>query len=230
MRKKYIFQLCQDIVLTGLLLTLFGYHLFDEPIHEWVGLVFFGVIMSHLTLNFWWVKKLFSQKYHGYQAVKTAVNIATFTLFLTACITGILLSKHIFAEFAFHSTEDSIRKLHMLSTHWLQILIGIHLGLHWNAIAAMLTNWWKLDLDNRYGKIAGKVLLPILWVILTIYGIYVYIQRELLPYLFNQVDFAFFDFDENKAVFYLDFFAILIAVAYSTRWMITLLFFRQKTV
>lgn len=227
MRKKYIFQLFQDLALTGLIIALFGYHLFDEPVHEWLGLAFLGVIISHTSLNFWWFKKLFSQKYNGYQAVKTAVNFATFLLFFTACITGILLSKHIFDDFFFHSTEDTIRKSHMLSTHWLQMLIGVHLGLHWNTIGTMLGNWWKLDFGNRSVRIASKILLPIMWTIITIYGIYAFILRDLAPYLLNQVDFAFFDFDESKIVFYFDFFAILIAVAYLSRWVIAFLFFRR---
>lgn len=55
-------------------------------------------------------------------------------------------------------------------------------------------------------------------------------QRELLPYLLLKVDFAYFNYDEPQAVFYFDFFAILIAVAYSTRFLVWLILFRKKDV
>ncbi|WIM81005.1 hypothetical protein QP018_12320 [Gallibacterium anatis] len=48
----------------------------------------------------------------------------------------------------FHSTSDLIRKIHMTSTHWLQIMIGVHLGLHWKAITNLLANAYRLDLDH----------------------------------------------------------------------------------
>ncbi len=99
--------------MTTALLSLFGYHLYEEITHEWLGLVFFALIISHLTLNTWWLKKLFTSEYHGYRTFQTAVNFATFLLFLTACISGILLSKHLFTEMPFHLTDDFTCKIHM---------------------------------------------------------------------------------------------------------------------
>lgn len=227
MGKKHRLQLAQDLILTAILTALFGYHLWEEPIHEWLGLAFLTLIGSHTGLNFWWFNTLFKRKPHGVQAVKIGVNFATFALFLTACCTGILLSKHIFDGFFFHSTAENVRKLHMLSTHWLQIVVGIHLGLHWQAISTMLANGLRLDLDEKHAKVAAKILLPMLWSILTLYGIYAFVQRDLLPYLLNQVNFAFFRFGEEKGRFYFDFFAILIAVAYITRIALWAIFFRK---
>lgn len=57
MKKKYLFQLAQDLIMTAVLLSLFGYHLYEEITHEWLGLAFFALIISHLTLNTWWLKK-----------------------------------------------------------------------------------------------------------------------------------------------------------------------------
>ncbi|WP_245176445.1 hypothetical protein [Gallibacterium genomosp. 2] len=34
MKKKTLFQLAQDLVMTAVLLSLFGYHLYDESTHE----------------------------------------------------------------------------------------------------------------------------------------------------------------------------------------------------
>ncbi|KMK50991.1 membrane protein [[Actinobacillus] muris] len=223
MKKKHLFQLAQDLVLTAILLSLFGYHLYEEITHEWLGLVFFALIISHLSLNTWWLKKTFSGSYNSYRILQSTINFVTFLLFLTACISGIMLSKYLLAEMPFHSTTDLMRKMHMTNTHWLQILVSVHLRLHWKAIANLLANGYRLDLEHWL----ARRLIPACWLIIASYSIFVFVQRELLPYLLLQVDFAYFNYDEVQAVFYFDFFAMLIAVAYSTRFSIWFCLFRK---
>ena len=224
MKKKYLFQLVQDLVLTVLLLSLFGYHLYEEVTHEWLGLVFLGLIISHISLNTWWLKKLFDGHYPPYRLFQTTVNFATFLLFLTACISGIMLSKHLFAEMPFHTTSDLMRKIHMTATHWLQIAVGVHLGLHWKAITNLFANAYRLNLDHWL----AKRLIPACWLIIGAYGLWTFMQRELLPYLLIKVDFAYFNFGESLTRFYFDFFAILIAVAYATRIAVWAVFFNKN--
>ncbi|QIM68559.1 DUF4405 domain-containing protein [Basfia succiniciproducens] len=224
MPKKYYFQIGQDVVLTILLLSLTGYHLFEEVTHEWVGLGFFALVLLHIGLNFWWIKKLNQGEFDVYRMVKTGLNFVLFFVFLTACISGILLSKHIFAEFPFHLTDDFTRKIHMLSTHWIQTIIAIHLGLHWKTLADFLAQILRWDLN----KPLTKWILPTIWTMLSVYGLWAFIGRDLFPYLMNQVDFAFFDKAESKAIFYFDYFAMLILFAYSTRVLVWLIFFKNE--
>lgn len=221
MKKKYLFQLVQDMVMTAVLLSLFGYHLFEEVTHEWLGLGLLCLVILHITLNTWWLKKLFTGQYSGYRVFQTAVNFVTFLLFLTACISGILLSKHVFAEMPFHSTTDLMRKIHMTASHWLQIAIGVHLGLHWKALINLFAGNDRFNTPHPVSYV-----LSVLWLIIGAYGISAFFVRDLPPYLFFGVDFAFFDHNESKIGFYFDYFAILIAVAYATRIAVWALFFR----
>ncbi|HBO39426.1 MAG TPA: hypothetical protein DD638_12275 [Pasteurellaceae bacterium] len=224
MPKKYYFQLIQDIILTVILLALTGYHLWSESVHEWLGLVFLALILSHTGLNLWWFKKLLQGEYTAYRLLQTVLNIVLIALFLTAVISGIILSKHIFADFFFHSTTDLARKTHMLSVHWIQIVIALHLGLHWKALANMLSKIFNLNSDS----VGTKYFLPAIWMLISVYGFYVFRKRALFPYLIGQVDFAFFNYAESRTVFYLDYFAVLIGFAYLTRFLIWVIFFRQK--
>ncbi len=222
MPKKYRLQLVQDLILTAILLSLFGYHLFEEEVHEWLGLSFLGLILSHTGLNLWWFKKLKQGQYNGYRWLQTGLNLVLITLFIVAVVSGILLSKYLFADFALHSTSDLMRKIHMLSTHWIQIVLAIHLGLHWKALTNMLANWLKLNEDKALSHT-----LSLLWIVLSLYGIWAFFFRELHAYLFNQVEFAYFDFEEPVFRFYCDYFAMLIAVAYGTRVTVWFCFFRR---
>lgn len=69
---------------------------------------------------------------------------------------------------------------------------------------------WGISLGSR--PLARKLILAC-WLIIAICGVFEFVQRDLLPYLLIQVDFAYFNHDESQAVFYVNFFAILIAVA-----------------
>lgn len=224
MPKKYFLQLGQDLVLTAILLSLLGYHLFAEAIHEWLGLAFLGLVLCHNGLNLWWFKKLRQGEYTPYRRLQTGLNLLLILLFLTAVISGILLSKHIFAEWRFHSTGDFVRKIHTLSVHWIQIVLAIHLGLHWK----MLSGFFSKILSLSPVSFGAKYALPSFWIGLSAYGFWAFFQRELFPYLINRVDFAFFDMEESKAMFYFDFFAILIAFAYSTRFLVWFFLFRKN--
>ncbi len=222
MPQKYYIQLIQDLILTVLLLSLMAYHLLGEIVHEWLGLAFIGLIFSHTGLNLWWFKKL-RQGDNAYRLLQTGLNGALILLFLTASISGILLSKHIFAEMPFHLTDDVTRKTHMLSVHWIQIVIAMHVGLHWKALAAMLGRIFGTDLNG----ITVKWGLPLIWSALALYGLFVFYSRDLFPYLVNNVDFAFFDSNESAVHFYADYFAILIFFAYATRVAVWLALFRR---
>lgn len=223
MPKKYHFQLLQDLLLTILLILLLGYNHFGEALHEWFGLGFLVLIFSHTGLNTWWFKKLKQGEWNGYRVLQTAMNFSLIGLFLTACVSGILLSKYLFAEMPFHLTDDFTRKTHMLSVHWIQIIIAMHVGLHWKALAGMLAKILRINLNG----ILAKWLLPTVWTAITAYGFYIFHQRELFPYLTHSVDFAFFDSTESQAVFFADYFAILIAFAYSVRVVVWTVWFRK---
>ena len=110
MKKKYLFQLAQRPDNEPLCCCPYSAitYMKKSPTNGWDW--HFCADCSHLTLNTWWLKKLFTGEYSGYRAFQTVVNFATFLLFLTACISGILLSKHLFAEMPFHLTDDFTRK------------------------------------------------------------------------------------------------------------------------
>lgn len=213
MKAKYKFQVGQDCVLTSLLLALMGFHLWSESVHEWLGVVFLSVLVVHIALNAHWFNQLAKGEYSAFRIVQVLTNALLFLLMVTAIITGIMLSKHLLPGLPFHSTSDLVRKTHMTAVHWGQVIIALHLGLHWKMLANFFCRVWHIASDS----LLAKYLMPLFFISLAIYGGYAFITREMLPYLLIQVDYAFFDFAESKAAFYLDCFAVIILFAYLTK-------------
>ena len=192
-----------------ILLSLMGFHLWGESIHEWLGIVFLMFLLLHNWLNIHWFRKLVQGKYSAFKFMQVSVNILLVLLLLSAIISGLMLSKHLLPDLPIHSSSDLVRKVHMTSVHWGQIIIAVHLGMHWKMLADFFAKVWNISplsfLSTR--------LMPAIFFSITVYGLHAFICRNLLPYLLLQVDFAFFNFEESKVFFYFDFFAITILFA-----------------
>lgn len=75
MKAKYIFQVVQDMVMMIILLSLMGFHLWGESIHEWLGIAFLLIVLLHNGLNIHWIRKLAQGEYSAFRIVQVTVNI-----------------------------------------------------------------------------------------------------------------------------------------------------------
>lgn len=224
MKTKYKIQVIQDIVMLLVLLSLMGFHLWGEKIHEWLGVVFFFIVLLHNILNTHWFKKLFQGEYSALRLIQVSTNFLLMLILFSAIISGVMLSRHVLPDLTIHNTSDLVRKIHMTSVHWMQIIIALHLGLHWKMLSNFFCKIWNISPVSLFVTKSA----PAICIIISTYGMYAFIQRNMLPYLMIQIDFAFFDFEESKLLFYWDFFAVIILFSYLTRYMLWLLFFRGK--
>lgn len=207
-----------------ILLSLMGYHLWGENIHEWLGIILFTIVLLHNGLNTHWFKKLFQGEYPAFRILQVSLNLLLMLVLLTAIISGIMLSQYLLPDLVIHNSSDWVRKTHMTSVHWGQVIISLHLGMHWKMLANFFCKIWHI---SPVSLLATRVL-PAIFLTISTYGLYAFIHREMLSYLLIQVDFSFFDFEEPKALFYCDFLAISIFIAYLTRYLLWLFLFREK--
>lgn len=207
-----------------ILLMLTGYHLWNENVHEWLGILFFFIVLLHNGLNVHWFKALFQGEYPAFRILLVSVNALLITVFICAIASGLMLSRHILADWPIHNVSDWVRKTHMTSVHWIQVIIAVHLGLHWKMLANFFCRICRISPVSP----PVKWILPAFFFIISVYGLYAFIQREMLPYLLMQVDFAFFNYEESGLKFYWDLLAVTIFFAYPTRFLVWLLLFRNR--
>lgn len=222
-KRKYIYQVVQDSVMVILLGALMGFHLWQVSTHEWLGSVFLLIAVKHLALNTHWFRRLWQGKYDLFRGLKLVVNILLAGLLIMTIVSGVELSQHLFADFFFHNASDVVRKTHMTSVHWLQIIIAIHLGMHWEMLAGFFAQLWNIAQASLVSRT-----LSFLWLALLVYGAIVFIRREMFAYLAVQMDYALLDYGEPVAGFYLDYLAVTILFAYATRFLLWLFLFRNE--
>lgn len=215
-----------DALMALLLLLLMGFHLHSEILHEWFGIVFTLMIFLHLYLNrhrFWSLPPKIPSRM---LIIKRIINIVTLVVILTAIVSGGVLSRYVLVDLPFHSPETWVRKTHMTAVHWGMLVLAIHIGLHWKMLARFFCQIMHIPENSR---LAG-VIMPAIFSIIALNGLYWFIKRDYLSYLLIQVDFSFFDYDESPLFYYSSYLSIVILFSLVTRVLLWLFVFRSHRV
>lgn len=192
-----IYKTVVDVLMTLALLALMGFQFWGDAAHEWIGAGMFVLFILHNALNASWWRTLFKGRYTPVRTLLTAVDLLTLLAVLGLMVSGVILSRRMFAFLPIKGGMSFGRLLHMASSYWGFVLMSLHLGLHWEAL---YTRIWK----KRPGK--GWIVPAALT---ALYGGFAFFKRNLPIYLFLRTQFVFLDFEEPKPLFYLDYLAMM---------------------
>lgn len=209
MTAKRKFQIATDMLMIVMLPFLMAYQLIGEAIHEWIGMGMFLLFLCHHLLNRNWHKNLLKGKYNKYRLLLTGMDLILFIIMVSLAISGTLLSRHIFTFLQPEGGISGARIIHLLSSYWGFVLMSIHLGLHWNVIAAAINR------TTRPKSSAGKkrVIFRIAVGAVCLYGIYAFMERDIGTYMFLKSEYVFFDFNSPLLKFFIDYIAIMLLFA-----------------
>ncbi len=205
MKPKAILKIVVDALMTLSLLFLMGYQFWGDVAHEWAGTGMFLMFIAHHILNGNWYKNLVHGKYSPSRIFQLIVDLLVFLAMLGLMASGIMLSNHVFAWLNIQGWMSFARLLHMAASYWGFVLMALHLGMHWG----MLLEIFKKALHQNQPSRVRKILLPILGGGIALYGLTVFIKRDLLTYMLVRTQFVFLDFGEPVPLFYLDYLAMM---------------------
>ena len=205
MKPKVVIKLTVDVVMTLALLFLMGYQFWGEAAHEWVGAGMMLLFVAHHILNGHWHKTLFKGNYDAWRRLTLCVDLIVLLAMLVQMYSGIAMSRYVFAFLPEIDGMSLARRLHILGAYWGFLLISVHLGLHWNVICGMIRNAFKIKSTT---KIRSRIAL-IVGLMISGYGIWVFLNRDFPTYLFLKSEFVFLDYSEPKVLFYIDYLALM---------------------
>lgn len=208
MKKKRILKIILDLLMTILLPLLMIQALAGEELHEWIGILMFTLFIMHHILNFNWYKNLLKGKYNAVRGIGTLVNTAILICMIFIAISGVLLSKYVFAFLEVSQGISFARAAHMICTHWLFVLTSTHLGMYLNVIK----NYMEQSTKRKLGTVSSRVL-KILFATITIYGVKVSIDTKLWQYMFYRAQFMFYNFSQTAFRVYLVYVSMMILFA-----------------
>ena len=203
MRAKMIQKTATDVAMTIALLFLMTYELIGAATHEWIGMAMFIMFLLHHILNWQWCKHLFKGRYSAFRSFQTVLVVFVLLTMIGSMVSGIILSRHVFAFLPINGGQSWARTLHLLCAYWGFVLMSLHLGLHWSMMMGRASRMFQ-DLSKLRAAIVRCVGIGI-----AIYGIFAFAKRGIGSYLLIQNQFVFFDMEEPLMVFFLDYLAIM---------------------
>lgn len=147
-----------------------SFHFLPRVLHEILGLVMAATVFLHLVLNRHWIFSLVRANRTSRKKFSILINFLLLASFLVTLVTGIFISNYVFSEVVSLELRRNvtIHLLHHSASYLMMILIGIHLGLHWQEILGRVIRRFAL----RKNSIGYKILCRVVVAILICAGIY----------------------------------------------------------
>lgn len=203
MNRKQQAKIAVDILMTLCLLFLMPYELIGEAIHELIGAGMFLLFIIHHILNRKWTGNLTKGRYTPLRIIQTILVILILVCILGSMVSGIILSRHVFAFLEIRGLSAPARVIHMTCAYWGFVLMSLHLGIHWGMMMGMAGKMFPKPSKTR------TWILRLAGIGIAGYGVYAFIKRDILSYLLMQVQYVFFNFEEPVIFFILDYMAAM---------------------
>lgn len=194
MKLKAIIKLSVDVAMYVVFLLLMGQCVLRDSVHEWLGISAGVLFLIHNALNYKWYLTLMKGKYNIIRRIQLAIDIFLLLVMMGCMFSGILISQHIFV-IGGGSTIELGRCLHLVTTAWGFILISLHVGLHWSFVVGMVKNINAGEKTKRIFRIIFHGLV----IVLCIYGMYLFAERQFWEELFHLIDYQK-EYDYAKSV------------------------------
>lgn len=190
--------------MTVLLLFLMARQITGDAVHEWLGAGMFVLWIAHHILNRKWYGHLFKGKYTPARILQTAVNFTVLLSSLGLMVSGIILSREVFAFLPISGGIAIARPLHIFSAFWGFAGMAFYLGLHWNIVLGMTRNAVGTETSKTL-----RMILRITAILVAVYGFYAFIKNQFLSYMFLKSAFVFFDFERPAFLFFAKYIAVM---------------------
>lgn len=199
-----------DVLMTALLLGLMAWQITGQTLHEWFGAGMLVLFIAHNILNIRWYGNLFKGRYRLLRIIQTTVNFSVLISMLCLGYSGIVMSRCVFAPLSIHGPMATARSMHMAASYWGFVLMSFHLGMHWGRVTGMFCRLLKgRTVPER--KLSGLSVwvLRLAAVLIAGYGLYCFIRKDIVSYMFLKNEFVFFDFEQSMLSVILEYAAMM---------------------
>ncbi len=194
MKKKIII----DILMLIAMLLEFPRSYMSPLLHEIIGILLIVLLCLHLWENKVYFKNLTKGKYTMNKIIMLIINASFLITMLLSIVFGILSSKSLLAFL--NIGNKTISKLHIIFSYISLIIMGLHIGINFNAMFGKLTK-----------KLNNKIVLNIIYIIIVILGILSFLDLDLYEHLIGE--YAFHKENGNLIVNTLEYLCVSISFA-----------------
>ncbi|MCH5251475.1 MAG: DUF4405 domain-containing protein [Lachnospiraceae bacterium] len=213
-----------DAGMTFLLFTLMAYQYTGQQWHEIAGTAMFVLFILHHALNGMWYRNMGKGNYPAGRVILMVVDALMFVDMLLLMLSGIAMSQYVFRFLELDVGVALARAVHMTASYAGFLFMSFHIGLHYGMVLKMFRKAFSITKES----VTRAWILRGLAALLSIYGIYALCKREFMDYIFQRVQFAFFDYNEPKLSFFFDYAAIMALMIFIAYYLQRLLSHKKK--
>ncbi|HOO97792.1 MAG TPA: DUF4405 domain-containing protein [Caldisericia bacterium] len=162
-----------DVVLTAIFVSFFSIFFTGMNVHELLGIGIGVLLLVHNFLNYRWIvtvtKNLFNKKITLKTKISYVVDFLLLVAFTMIIVTGIMISKTLFAGGEQSANHFGPSLLHKTTAYIALGLVGIHVGLHVGFIGVMLK---KVYSPSAKIKNALVICTTVVCLLVGVFGIY----------------------------------------------------------
>ncbi|MDD3338086.1 MAG: DUF4405 domain-containing protein [Lachnospiraceae bacterium] len=189
---KKSFKYFIDLLMIALFVLLMSNQYTGQLAHEWIGSGMLFVVLMHHWLNRTWYKALSKGNYNIIRMLQTSIDFILLLLIIAMMVSGILLSRYVFVWLQPETGMNSLRLIHLASSHWTVLLMAAHLGLYLSVFLKRI---------YRNEKQAIRVIFRLCGIISAIFGLISVMQLNFVDYMFLQTE--FYQYSEDSFVLYM---------------------------
>lgn len=131
----------------ALLLSL-AYWWLENLAHELFGATFFALLAWHISVNRLWFRNLPRGRYDSQRVITVSLHLWLVVNMAILAITSIVISRSLLGALPIPDNVY-LRDVHWFAAYWVMIVVGMHLGLHWTRIMALVRVTLGLPVGGR---------------------------------------------------------------------------------
>lgn len=124
---------------TMLLMLALGYWWLGNLAHELAGTALFALLGRHLITNGYWWAGLRKGRYDMRRRIGVLLNTALALTMIVLLATSFAISRSLFAWLPLPDSF-TVSEIHMFAAYWVMVIVGLHIGLNWHRVTALLRN------------------------------------------------------------------------------------------
>lgn len=131
------YRLLVPLGMAALLLLSLAYWWLDNVPHEIFGTAMFALVGWHTAINRSWFMNLSRGRYDGRRAFIVSMHLLLIVNMAVLLVTSIVISQSVLAFLPLPSSTY-LREIHWFAAYWAMMVVGVHLGLHWVRVMALM--------------------------------------------------------------------------------------------
>ncbi len=168
-------------------------------IHELLGMLLLILVIFHMSINRRWWQYIIPQLKTA--PLKTLTTLGLTISIVLAIISGLIISRHLFFFKSLLSLMPVMRIIHHYSVYWVLLFTALHIGVHGYILMHQFNVFQRIHTLPTFVK-------TMLALTVIGYGAYAFWYEALYMYLFFQMPYTYFDFNQPLGEFFLNYVSI----------------------